>query len=349
MKLPLIASLLLGLAGASSLRAADEPAPTLLPVDPGSPAAPPPAVPAKPKVAIMEATVTLNGENRPDLGRSFSDSLASGILKTGAVDIIDTETFAKAENGQKQSPVQVGSASGAAFVYVPTIVGQDEFYKLTLKKLAIPSGRIEEITEESASGSSARLFELMDRVVLLMSPPPPRPVRAPVYSTIRSWMSGPADVSKALADAPAALPRGHAAKKSATEPAHAEVRAARDLPKAVPAPKPAESGADEGSGTEIEEIGCVTAVNFDWSFAVIRPRPGQKMKSGDVILIAVNGWTRPTLQATITRKQGDQYVAEFEPVSGTLSLPGQALVYAWQPGAAPPPPAPIPPPPSNSF
>jgi hypothetical protein len=300
---------------AGVLGAADEPGAPPLPLE----------EPARQKVAVREAMVSVDGALRPDLGRSVSDSLVAGFLRSGRVDVIDADARTTGPDGLPLPPVEAGRDATCDFVFVPTLVGEGGFYRLTVRQLAIPSGRVEQIFEETASGETVELFALASRMATRLAPAAPR-APAPVPSgPIRAWMSGPGDLERDLAEAPAArrpLPSAVAPTPGGRSPAVVE-----------PPPPPLRTIVlANDRRLEIEEIGRVVALNRDYSFCVIDAHPGRRLERGDRVLLAARGGPRPTVTAVVTRLERGRAIADFA-ATPEQEFEDGARVYKWVPEA----------------
>jgi len=291
---------------------------------------------SRPKVAIMEVSVALDGESRPELGRSCADTLIAGFLRAGTVDVIDAGS--RLGNTNPVSAVEAARQATCELLYVPTLVGQGNFYRMTVRKLLIPSGKVEQIHEETTTGGPGSLFELAERMVLRLNPGRSK-TNPMVGGTVKGWMSGPTDVDLALAEAPMALPATAAPPVRAVAPVPAARRghrfgAGRISAEVVPAPAPP-LRTILFNGTrryEIEQVGRVSVVNRDYSFCVVDPQRSRSLKSGDRVLIEGQGWSRPTVSGRVTRLESKHAVVEYDP-SGAPPLRDGAVVYEWVPEA----------------
>jgi hypothetical protein len=268
--------------------------------------------------------VTLDGTPRPDLGRSFTDSLIAGLLKDRRVDVIEPGTPGET-TGLTAASAAAGNRAAIDILMVPTLIAEQQFFRLSIKKITVPSGRVEAVIEESGSGSLPRLFDLAAAVVDKLVPTPPK--QSPAISSIRGWMSSPDEVIEPPPDIPRALPSIAAPSGVPTVPRPIEIE-----------PKPGRVLRTVVTGPvarEIEEVGRVTASNAAYSFCVIDPHRGRTLTPGTWVMIRVNGWVRPTLPATITRIERGHAIAEFD--TGGAPPPNVesgARVYEWVPEAS---------------
>lgn len=126
-------------------------------------------VPGKVPVIVLQGEVTIDGLQRPDLGRSFADTLTGGFLKAKAYDVIDhlsNQPIAQAVENKPQlapelSAVSVGESIGARWIYVPRMVVEGDFHKLTMKKIRVSDGKVVDVFETHASGDRSTMFLLI--------------------------------------------------------------------------------------------------------------------------------------------------------------------------------------------
>ncbi len=126
------------------------------------------SVPKAP-VIVLQSEVTIDGEQRPDLGRSFSDTLTGGFLKAKNYDVIDhlsNQPIAQAiENSTQLAPelsaVSIGEAAGARWIYVPRMVVEGDFHKLTMKKIRVSDGQVIDVFETHSNGDRSTMFLLV--------------------------------------------------------------------------------------------------------------------------------------------------------------------------------------------
>ena len=149
--------------------------------------------PGKSPVIVLQGEVTIDGQQRPDLGRSFADTISGGLLKTKAYSVIDhlgNQTLAQAiENSThlapEQSAVSIGKETGARYIFVPRMIVEGDFQKLTLKKIRVSDGQVVDVFETHAAGSDrANMFVLIgDSLKYLYKETPRSPSRLGKTST----------------------------------------------------------------------------------------------------------------------------------------------------------------------
>lgn len=282
----------------------------------------------KPRIIIMDATVTLNGQPRADLGASFADTMSAKILASNAYEVIDSSALGTSapsalevartaldpQGNPSATPgmaLDLGKASGADFVIVPTLISLSDELRLTIRKLQIPSGKIDSILQDTARGDQRAIFALAERAAgKLLPQPAPEPVStAPRYDYVKVWMAPPTPpdpIKQAILAAPKALK---------ADPALAAARAW--------------SGSADHRD-EPHRIGQIMIVDTNWSFCEINCPPAS-VKLREQIFAWGGGAGDNLIRMTISRIEGSRIIAEFDalqPVTKTLR-PGLA-VYTWQ-------------------
>lgn len=125
--------------------------------------------PGKSSVIVLQGEVTVDGQQRPDLGRSFADTITGGLLKTRAYSVLDHLGNQSLEqtienNGSlapEQSVVALGKEIGARWIFVPRMIVEGDFQKLTLKKIRVSDGQVVEVFETHSTGDRSTMFLLV--------------------------------------------------------------------------------------------------------------------------------------------------------------------------------------------
>ena len=69
-------------------------------------------VPGKSPIIVLQGEVTVDGQQRPDLGRSFADTITGGLLKTKAYSVLDhlgNQPLAQAIEAREQQMPGLGN------------------------------------------------------------------------------------------------------------------------------------------------------------------------------------------------------------------------------------------------
>ena len=264
-----------------------------------------PAV-SKPKVIILDAVVTIDGQPRPDLGTFFSDTLSAKLLKSKTYEIIDASAMGGSAPSGLELPhtaldpqghpspasngalaLDIGKANGADFVCVPTILSMSGEIRMTIRKLRIPGGKVESIVQDAAKGDERQLSLLADRAAFKLAPAPePEAPTTPRYDHVQVWMT----------PKPAADPLKHAIASA---------------PRALRSNSPLAAARNWAGGIEPTKIGQITVVDNDWSFCELACPPGT-VQLHQKIFAWGGGPGDRLVNLSVSRIEGDRVIAEFD-------------------------------------
>lgn len=279
------------------------------------------SLPGKLRVAIVQPSVSLDGVGRPELARAVADALVSDFLKNGSVEVIDVGNRPVEEltRGAGQTPV-------CDVAFVPTVVGHRGEYHMTVRRILLPSGKIEQLYEDRTTGSLPGLMEMTARLARQLVPPPPPeppppPSPPPPRMRTRIWMDAPPPPPPTRSSTPAAQSRPRAARpasassSSASRPSHT-------------------TQVEANPSLELETVGRLVSFHPEYSFCVIRPTPGRRrLTAGTHVFIRVEGVSRPTVRAIVRNSEGGQVIADYVAKDNPPLVPG-AQVYGWVPATS---------------
>lgn len=127
--------------------------------------------PGKLPVLVLPGEVTVEGTPRPDLGRSFGDTITAGLIKSGSFTVIENlDRAADRTIDGTPSPettlAAIGTDSAAHYAFIPRMIVEGTFHKFSLKKLRVSDGEIIDIYEASASSEDrSQMFELLEQTM----------------------------------------------------------------------------------------------------------------------------------------------------------------------------------------
>jgi hypothetical protein len=232
------------------------------------------------------------------------------------------------------NPVETGKAVGADFVVIPTVVGAGQDFRLTLRQVQIPSGRIRAIINEKTNRGIKGVYALAENVAFRLIPELPAPLRRgtgptiidhPVRFTQAKATAEPAPVSLAeLAMAPKALNAISPAKLAAIE---ATRRSIGDKSGASPS---------NAAGAEPIAVGSIANVSLDWSFCTFSPAKGANLPPGTALFVCAAGNPDHTIKLSVTRTEGNSIIADFGQNPRAADIVQGDKVYQWQTPAARP-------------
>ena len=290
------------------------------------------------KLAVLDATVSVDGVARPDLGASFSDTLSARLLSEKAFEIIDSSALGSTNpnslgvsNHQLDqtgavtpgpaTALDFGKATGADYVVVPTLVCTAKEIRMTIRKLRTPSGKVERIFQETVKGDHRFIFALAEKVALQLLPEKPLPPQEkpePRFNYVKVWMSPPppADVLKQeILRAPKAL-RNVPALSGNLSGSTAAARA---------------WGGINNDRREPSRLGAISVVDHDWSFCELSCPVGS-VHLHDQIFAWGGGAYDNLISMNVSRIDGQRVIAEFDavhPLSKTLR--SGLAIYTWKP------------------
>lgn len=284
--------------------------------------------PSKPKIIILDAAVTIDGQSRGDLGSFFSDTLSARMLASKTCDVIDASALGNTapsalevsqrpldpQGNPTSAPggamaLDLGKAGGADFVCVPTIISLAGEIRLTMRKLRIPSGKVESIIQDTAKGDVRQIGALAERTALKLAPIPEPDIPAtPRFDHIQVWMS----------------------PKPAVDPL---TQAILSAPKALRANSPMAAARSWPGGIEPVKIGEISVVDTSWSFCELSCAPGT-VKLNERIF-AWGGTPQDRLiNLSVSRIDGQRVIAEFDSMQPVSKLLRTGLgVYNTRPPA----------------
>ncbi len=273
----------------------------------------------KPKLAVLEALVTIDGVVRPDLGASFSDTLTAKFLTAGHYDVVDASALS-GSNGVALSALDFGKATGADFVVAPTVVGIQGEFRLTIRKLRLPGGRIDKIVQETARGDQRLIYGLAEKSAAQLAPAPdpnaPPKKYEPPFTYVRAWMAPPVPVDPVLA---------------AVKKAPKALKGNGSLAGPVAEKKAAQAFTENGIPRTPQRLGEIVQVDFQWCFCEFPATAGTvKLKDS---LFAWSGNSNDTpISLTVSRVEGSRVIADFDAADPRKnSLHTGLSVYQWKP------------------
>ncbi len=312
----------------------------------------------KQPVLVMQAEVTVDGEERPDLGRSFTDTLTGGLLKTGSFTVIDYLSNEDVANelaqgiparAPEQNAGRFGELTGADVVYVPRLIVEDGFNKMSVKKIRVSDGEILAVYEADASGDRAQMFSLAGSVISDIYGELARE-RAKRLAADRKIRKSTKDVDlDDLEPKDESNPRSIEERKPVKVPDALSSTKPKPKPpvKRAPAKKPSpveksttvvKNGGTPPEGKEepakkpdfrSEYAGVVTAINRDWRFCILSVAKGVKLEVGEEIRVRVNDPLQPVAKLKVVKLEGRQVIADLtHNTEAKLLMPGQRA-YHW--------------------
>lgn len=280
-----------------------------------------------PKVVVVPNDVTVDGKPRPDIAQALADSFAAGLLKTGDYRVFQAEVPAQKVKGKKGDVVLGSSSGGNAKVpadvdmkFTFNLVGQDNEYRFTLKKIRASDSEVLEVHELETRGRLDKVFGLVPNVLMKMQAKvkqKPAFPRTQSPAQLSGIAVGPAQ-HVAASSAPAASGNSSYWTSAASLPAEYANIDFTKVPKAL----------------IYQHVGSVQFINEAWKFAIIRPQGDLKLKTSDPLHILYDEDGKIYADLKIANFDSGRVIADFgnrTPVHHKI-FPGDE-VFGWAPPA----------------
>lgn len=261
------------------------------------------ALAERPKVVVIANDVTVDGKPRPDIAQALADSFSAGLLKTGDYRVFQPETIAPKAVKNKKGDLMLGSSSGNG-VKVPVdvdikftfnLVGQNDDYRFTLKKLRAADNEVVEVHEIEAHGRLDKVFGLVPNVLMKMQAKTKQSPPAFPRTQSPAQVAGPAATRPVPAQAHAGSGNSTYWASNADLPAeYANVDFSK-VPKAL----------------IYQQIGSVQFINEAWKFCIIRPTGEVKLKMSDALHILYDEDGKIYADLKIANFDSGRVIADF--------------------------------------
>ena len=282
------------------------------------------------RAGVMMNDVTVDGQPRPDIGQSFSDSLTAALLKSGDYRVFQLESGSRGmKNGkQKKSDPMLGSTAmtggdeGVDITFAFSLVGHQDLYRLTLKKIRTSDKEVLEVHELSAKGSMDRVYGMVPQVLMRLQA---TKKQIPAFPRTQSPAQLAAPVYRAPQPAAVASSSSHTSGNAAywssavtarpTQPSYDQIDFTK-VPKAL----------------IYQPIGSVQVINETWKFCIIRPREALSLRMNDSIHVLYEEDGKVYADMKIANFDSGRVIADF----GNKTPPHHKLfpgdeVFGWAP------------------
>lgn len=282
------------------------------------------ALAERPRVVIIPSDVTVDGKARPDIAQALADSFSAGLLKTGDYRVFQADVTAPKGKGKKGELALGSSSAGKAVVpadvdmkFIFNLVGEENDYRFTLKKVRATDSEVLEVHEIEAHGKLDKVFGLVPNVLMRMQA---KVKHKPAFPSTQS----PAQIS-GIAPAPASSP---ASVVAATGSAHAGYTSAG----VIPAEYANIDFSKVPKALIYQNVGKVQFINEAWKFAIIRPQSEVKLKMSDSLHVLYDEDGRIYADLKIANFDSGRVIADFgNRTPGYHKIfPGDE-VYGWAP------------------
>ena len=117
----------------------------------------------KQPILVIPGEVTIDGVTRPDLGRSFCDSITGKLLQSGMFTIVDQVSTDRQRTGKEDKSTdwvnpeaivkQLAGKTRAQYALIARMVSEDDFSKFSIKKLRVADSEVLDAYQSSAAST----------------------------------------------------------------------------------------------------------------------------------------------------------------------------------------------------
>ncbi|MEM9479831.1 MAG: hypothetical protein AAGA58_09290 [Verrucomicrobiota bacterium] len=287
--------------------------------------------PVRSSVLVMEAEVTVDGEERANLGRSFTDSISRGLLKSRYFRVIDhlsNEQIAAemAKAGRippERNAVRFGRLTGADFVFIPRMAADDNHHVMTIKKVHVSSGELLDIYQASGEGIERGLmFRLCEQCLeeILTDSSREHSMRiAEARRRAKGTPTRPSIIDLSEVEPPTPMVEESVAEAIPAPAGRVEVEKEMKVP--VITEKEEEDAA--------RIAGRVTSVNASWGFAVFSIDSKATVNVNDKLFVTVKDPLIGIAKLDVVKIEGRQAIADFsDDIDTSLVRAGARIFFA---------------------
>ncbi len=276
------------------------------------------------KVTVIANDVTVDGKPRPDIAQALVDGISAGLLKQGDYRVFQAPQPAQRlkGKGRKGEPMLLAPSQGMAragddvdFAFTVNLVGQDEEYRMTVKKVRHRDNEVIEVHELAGHGKLDRLFGMVPDMLKRLQA---RAKEKPVFPRTQSpaELLGRTSAAPAAASAPATSGNSfYWTTRSELPPEYANIDFSK-VPKAL----------------VYQRIGAIQFINEAWKFCIIRPTSPARIGLRDSLHVLYDENGRIYADLTVSRFDSGRVIADFgNRTPGYRKLfPGDE-VFGWAP------------------
>jgi TolB-like protein len=276
-------------------------------------------------ILIMQAEVNIDGDARPTLGRSLTDTLTSGLLKTQYFKIIDymsSEDIAaelandrSIDRAPEQDAARFGKMLGADYLFIPRMIVEQNYVCMSVKKIRVSDGEVLSIYDNAQDGNRSAMFSMADGILNTMYQDIHRERALKLADERRQKkkveLDNPADIK---IEEPRMNGAVEVVDSRIVKPEESHAPEIKTLSLPVPEISPEklakEARKDEGNfSTEV--AGTVTAVNRDWRFCIINVAKGGKIELNEELRVLLDDPLLNVAKLKVSKIEGRQVVADI--------------------------------------
>ncbi len=288
--------------------------------------------PSNPKqpILIIPGEVTINGVNRPDLGRSFCDSITGKLLQSGMFTIVDqvSNDLERAGNDGKNSNrsnpeaivKQLAGKTKAQYALIARMVSEDDFSKFSIKKLRVTDSEVLKVYQSSTVNTErAALFDLLEQATNNF-------LKEAYQEQARIRRKNrPSIIEIQVPKKTDALEQAGKSQHQASQP----VTNTNTPDKVLEAANvQTELATKEDAPKTAQYAGRICAIDAKWHFCVIELENADLLQVDDLLLVRTEHPEKALSRLNVSRIEGNKAIADFQD-NAIPSLRNGLKVYRW--------------------
>jgi hypothetical protein len=281
---------------------------------------------------VVAYEVILDGEARPDVARSISDSISSALIKGGRYRVFarqeqpvrevrptrrkrDVVAGAGAPN---ELPLPMQAPRGSDFLFTFNVIGEGEAFRLMMKKVSAVTSEVLGVEEMCANGGLETLFAMVPTTLRGLE----RAAGPVAHAFPRS--QSPAQMREVIRPA-------IALSRSEDENLSPGLREYYAMQLRVPPEYGTMDLKDVPRALIYQPMGAVQFINDAWKFCVINPLPGHKFAVNQNLDVLYDEDGRPYGSLRVDALDSGKVVAGYGRTPVHHPLFRGDVVYGWAP------------------
>lgn len=296
----------------------------------------------RPKAAVLQGEVAVNGISRPDLGRALADSLATELLKTGDYRVFQPD-FQPGGGKSRDGSQQIASPSLQStlgdykldadldYVFLISVFGTGSDYRFSLKKVRATNHEVVDAREMTLSGKESTLFASITTAVAQFQKRAKDLNLQQAQALAASTGAPPHRVAMPVSQRPTVT--------SSPAPATANVAVVTSAPaEESPGLAEYERYQREQMAAELAKVpkaliyrrlGSIEFTNDTWRFCVIRPQEGVKLGVNDAVHVLYDEDGKVYADLRISGTDSGRLIADYGRTPRHHPLFRGDAVYGW--------------------
>ena len=282
----------------------------------------------KQPILVIPGEVTIDGVTRPDLGRSFCDSITGKLLQSGMFTIVDQVSTDRQRAGKEDKSTdwvnpeaivkQLAGKTRAQYALIARMVSEDDFSKFSIKKLRVADSEVLDVYQSSAvSTERATMFDLLDKATNNL-------LREAYQEQSRIRRKNRPSIIEI--EVPAKTDPVQQAEKSQPKVVVQEAKA-QDTPPDTGDDK-TDKKPKESAPKTAQYAGRICAIDAKWHFCVIELEKENLLQVDDLLLVRTGNQEKALGRLNVSRIEGNKAIADFKG-NITPSLQLGHKVYRW--------------------